>query len=124
LYRGRFLLDAIWTHATYFRALSDRGIVVNVQLAINACLFVQFVANNWKDNNGNNRVLDNLPVLDPAGAPVVAGKQFTVFKTIYACDLATDIHPNAPAMTAGGPWALWLGTPQMQMKLLLPSAAH
>jgi Lipase (class 3) len=69
---------------------------VNVQNAINACLFVQFVANNWKDNNGINRDLDNLPVLDPTGAPVVAGKQFTVFKTIYACDLATDIHPTRP----------------------------
>lgn len=69
---------------------------MNVQFAIDAGLFVQFVATNWQNADGSNHNLDGLPVLSPQGQPVVAGKNYTVAKTIYACDLATDLHPNRP----------------------------
>lgn len=69
---------------------------MNVQNAINASLFVQFVANNWQLQNGTNNNLDNAPVVNPSGAPVVLGKTYQVDKTIYACDLATDINPTRP----------------------------
>jgi len=71
---------------------------VNVQNAINASLFVQFVANNWQLQNGTNNNLDNAPVVNPSGAPVVPGKTYQVDKTIYACDLATDINPTLPGV--------------------------
>lgn len=69
---------------------------MDVPSAINAGLFVQFIANNWQDAAGKNNNLDGKPVLNPAGKPVIPGKNYTVFKTLYACDLATDIHPNRP----------------------------
>jgi triacylglycerol lipase len=69
---------------------------MNIQNAIYASQFVQFIANSWKDSNGNNRDLDNVPVVDTHGGPVVSGKNYTVFKTIYACDLATDFHKARP----------------------------
>ena len=85
------------------RTLLPRYAPVNVQNAINASLFVQFVANNWQLQNGTNNNLDNAPVVNPSGAPVVLGKTYQVDKTIYACDLATDINPPA-RVKAGKPW--------------------
>ncbi len=69
---------------------------MNVQSAINAGLFVQFVANTWQDSTGKNANLDGRPVLTTANLPIIPGKNYTVFKTLYSCDLATDIHPNRP----------------------------
>jgi triacylglycerol lipase len=69
---------------------------MNVQSAINAGLFVQFVANTWQDATGKNANLDGRPILNTAGQPIIPGKNYTVLKTLYACDLATDIHPNRP----------------------------
>ena len=69
---------------------------MNVQSAINAGLFVQFAANNWQDAAGKNVDLDGRPILNTAGQPIIPGKNYTVLKTLYACDLATDIHPNRP----------------------------
>lgn len=71
---------------------------MDVQKAINASLFVQFVANNWQLPNGSNRNLDNAPVVNPSGAPVIPGSAYTVNKTIYACDLATDINATRPGL--------------------------
>ncbi|MGA9670319.1 MAG: lipase family protein [Terracidiphilus sp.] len=68
---------------------------MNVQAAINAGLFVQFVYNNWnKTSQATN--LDGLPVVTSTGAPVIPGESYKVLKTIYANDLATDISPNKP----------------------------
>lgn len=63
---------------------------MDIQSAITAGLFVQFVADNWA-SNGQTTVLNNLPVLDTLGNPVVPGRNFVVQDTIYANDLATDI---------------------------------
>jgi triacylglycerol lipase len=68
---------------------------VNTQSAIDATLFVQFVANNWGTIDKSNN-LDGRPVLNTANQPVVAGKAFNVIKTIYANGLATDIKPDRP----------------------------
>lgn len=66
---------------------------MNVQAAINAGLFVQFVYNNWNTSSPSTN-LDGLPVVTTAGAPVIPGKNYAVLKTIYSNDLATDISPN------------------------------
>jgi triacylglycerol lipase len=68
---------------------------VNVQSAINAGLFVQFVANQWDVGSPKNN-LDGMPVVNTAGSPVIPGSRYTVKKTLYACDLATDINPTRP----------------------------
>jgi hypothetical protein len=73
---------------------------VNTQSAINAGLFVQFVANNW-NSAGATTNLDNKPVLKPDHTPVIPGSNYTVKKTIYACDLATLINPNKGWVTIG-----------------------
>jgi len=65
---------------------------VNIQSAINAGLFVEFVYSNWSeaaptpDLNGKTVVTD-------AGNDVIPGTKYTVLKTIYANDLATDVSP-------------------------------
>jgi hypothetical protein len=66
---------------------------VNVQAAINAGLFVEFVYNNWNTASQATN-LDGLPVVTSTGAPVIPGESYKVIKTIYANDLATDISPN------------------------------
>jgi len=68
---------------------------MNAQNAINAGLFVQFVYNNWNTQSQSTN-LDGRTVVTSAGLPVIPGKTFTVLKTIYANDLATDINPQRP----------------------------
>jgi hypothetical protein len=69
---------------------------MNVQAAINAGLFVQFVYNNWNAVSQTTN-LDGREVTI-AGLPVIAGKTYTVLKTIYSNDLATDINPQRPLL--------------------------
>jgi hypothetical protein len=66
---------------------------MNVQSAINAGLFVQFVYDNWNATSQATD-LDGRPVVTAAGAPVIPGKNYNVLKTIYSNDLATDISPG------------------------------
>ena len=66
---------------------------MNVQAAINAGLFVQFVYDTW-NNPSQTTDLDGRPVVTAAGAPVIPGKNYKVLKTIYSNDLATDINPQ------------------------------
>jgi len=66
---------------------------MNVQTAINAGHFVRFVYDNF-DNSSKATNLDGKPVITPAGQPVVAGMNYSVLKTIYANDLATDKSPQ------------------------------
>ena len=68
---------------------------MDYQSAINAGLFVQFVANHWNDGSLTNS-LDGKAVTDASNNPVIAGKNYTVKQTIYSCDLATDINPTRP----------------------------
>lgn len=70
---------------------------MNTQSAIDASLFVQFVANNWGTIDKSNN-LDGRPVLNTANQPVVTGKAFNVIKTIYANGLATDVKPDRPVV--------------------------
>ncbi len=70
---------------------------MNVQAAINAGLFVEFVYNTWNSDSQSTN-LDGRQVVTAAGAPVVPGKTYTVLKTIYSNDLATDISPQRPAL--------------------------
>lgn len=73
---------------------------MNVLSAINAGLFVQFVANNWQTIDPTTKQpTSNTTNLD--GKPVVAGKSYTVKKTIYACDLATVVNPKKGWVTIG-----------------------
>lgn len=66
---------------------------MNVQAAINAGLFVQFVYNNW--NTPSQTVdLEGRDVVTSTGSPVIPGKNYKVLKTIYANDLATDMSPD------------------------------
>jgi len=70
---------------------------MNVQAAINAGLFLQFVYDNWNTSSPNTD-LDGRAVVTEAGAPIIPGKTYNVLKTIYSNDLATDIGPkSAPA---------------------------
>jgi len=67
---------------------------MDVQAAINAGLFVQFVYNTWNSaSQGTN--LDGREVVTLAGQPVIPGKTYKVLKTIYSNDLATDLNPRA-----------------------------
>lgn len=68
---------------------------MNIQAAINAGLFVQFVYNNWKTVSQSTN-LDGHPVVASNGAPIIPGKNYSVLKTIYSNDLATDLCPNRP----------------------------
>ena len=70
---------------------------MNVQAAINAGLFVQFVYNNWNVSSQATD-LDGREVVTTAGLPVIPGKSYKVLKTIYSNDLATDINPQRPAV--------------------------
>ncbi len=70
---------------------------MDVQSAINAGLFVEFVYENWKTATDATN-LDGRAVVTAAGAPVIAGKNYTVLKTIYSNDLATDINPDKPLL--------------------------
>jgi Lipase (class 3) len=70
---------------------------MDVQAAINAGLFVQFVYNSWNIPNQSTN-LDGRPVVTSGGQPVIAGKNYKVIKTIYSNDLATDICPNRPQL--------------------------
>lgn len=72
---------------------------MNVQAAINAGLFVQFVYNTWS-NPSQSSSLDGRAVVNSAGQPVIPGKNYVVLKTIYSNDLATDINPQKP-LTGG-----------------------
>jgi hypothetical protein len=67
--------------------------IMNVQAAINAGLFVQFVYDTWNTSSQATN-LDGRAVVTSAGQPVIPGKSYTVLKTIYANDLATDISPQ------------------------------
>jgi hypothetical protein len=72
---------------------------VDVQSAINAGLFVEFVYENWCTAATQAVNLDGRAVVTAAaGAPVIPGKNYNVLKTIYSNDLATDISPNRPAV--------------------------
>jgi len=70
---------------------------MDVQSAINAGLFVEYVYENWNSQSSATD-LDGRAVVTAAGAPVVAGKNYNVLKTIYSNDLATDISPEKPAL--------------------------
>lgn len=70
---------------------------MNVQAAINAGLFVQFVYNNWNVQSQSTN-LDGRAVVASNGAPVIPGKNYKVLKTIYSNDLATDLCPNRPLL--------------------------
>jgi hypothetical protein len=76
---------------------SSQEIPVNVQDAINAGLFVEFVYENW-NTASQTTDLNGRAVVTGAGAPVIPGKNYSVLKTIYSNDLATDISPNRPAL--------------------------
>jgi hypothetical protein len=71
---------------------------VDVQSAINAGLFVEFVYENWSTATSQTVDLDGRAVVTAAGSPVIAGKAYNVLKTIYSNDLATDISPDRPAL--------------------------
>ena len=66
---------------------------MNVQNAIDAGLFVEFVYSNW-DKVSKTTDLDGKAVVTDAGAPVIPGKNYSVLRTIYANDLATDSNPG------------------------------
>jgi hypothetical protein len=68
---------------------------VNIQSAINAGLFVEFVYNNWTSATPRPN-LNGMAVVTDQGNDVVPGKKYTVLKTIYSNDLATDISPLLP----------------------------
>lgn len=71
---------------------------MNIQAAIDAARFVQFAATNW-NSNGERTDLNGRKVVGPdKTSPVIAGKSFTVSRTIYANDLATDINGDRPAI--------------------------
>jgi len=70
---------------------------MNVQAAINAGLFVQFVYDNWNTASQATN-LDGRPVVTSAGQPVIPGKTYKVLKTIYSNDLATDFNPQKPQL--------------------------
>ena len=63
---------------------------MNVQGAINAGLFVEFVYSNWSAANPRQN-LNGMTVVNDQGTDVIPGAKYTVLKTIYANDLATDI---------------------------------
>lgn len=63
------------------------------QSAINAGLFVEFVYENWKSQSTQTN-LNGKAVLTAQQKPIIAGKGYTVVKTIYANDLATIISPQ------------------------------
>ena len=65
---------------------------MNVQSAINAGLFVEFVYSNWSQANPRPN-LNGMTVVTDSGTDVIPGTKYTVIKTIYANDLATDISP-------------------------------
>ncbi len=66
---------------------------MDVQAAINAGLFVEFVYENWNSQSTQTN-LNGKAVLTAQQKPIIAGKGYTVVKTIYANDLATDINPQ------------------------------
>lgn len=70
---------------------------MNVQAAINAGLFVQFVYDNW-NSSSQSTDLDGRAVVTSGGASVIPGKTYSVLKTIYSNDLATDISPQRPLL--------------------------
>jgi len=66
---------------------------MDVQSAINAGLFVEYVYENWNSQSPQTN-LTGKAVLTAQQKPIIAGKGYTVVKTIYANDLATDINPQ------------------------------
>jgi pimeloyl-ACP methyl ester carboxylesterase len=68
---------------------------MNVNTAITAALFVEFVYNKW-NANGQDTDLTGQEVTNLAGQPVCSGKTYKVTRTIYSNDLATDINPRRP----------------------------
>jgi hypothetical protein len=65
---------------------------MDVQSAINAGLFVEYVYENWNSQSPQTN-LNGKAVLTAQQKPIIAGKGYTVVKTIYANDLATVINP-------------------------------
>jgi hypothetical protein len=65
---------------------------MNVQSAINAGLILEFVYNEW--NKGGANGLDGEAVA--LSQPLTPPANYKVVKTLYCCDLATDIDPEAP----------------------------
>lgn len=70
---------------------------MNIQSAVNAALFVQFVANQWNSSSPTTD-LTGKAVVDAGGTPVVPGATYTVTRTIYANDLATDFDKSVGAV--------------------------
>ena len=70
---------------------------MNVQAAINAGLFLQFVYDSWNVPSQTTN-LDGRSVVTSNGLPVIPGKTYNVLKTIYSNDLATDISPQRPQL--------------------------
>jgi len=65
---------------------------MNNQAAINAGLFVEFVYSRWSPANRTPN-LNGMTVVNDQGTDVVPGTKYTVLKTIYSNDLATDLSP-------------------------------
>ena len=74
---------------------------MELQSALNACLFLRFVYDNWNVPGRNS--LDSLPIVDSLGQPIFPDKNFTVLRTLYSNDLATDLHSRS---TRIGQWKI------------------
>ena len=74
--------------------------VMNIPSAINAGLFVQFIANQW-NSSGPTTSLTGQQVVWADGNPVAAGKTYTVLQTFYANDLATDFDKRPGSVPKG-----------------------
>ena len=70
---------------------------MNVQAAINAGLFVEFVYSNWNKVSQTTN-LTGQDVVTNSNTPVIPGKRYVVTNTIYSNDLATDICPSRPIL--------------------------
>lgn len=70
---------------------------MNVQTAIDTGLFTNFVYNNW-NRTSQSTDLDGLAVVDSNGQPIIPTKAYTVLKTIYSNDLATDFSLKNPSL--------------------------
>ena len=73
---------------------------MNAQTAINMGRFLNFVYGSW-NSVSKATDLDGKTVLFN-GEPVVSGLTYTVLKTIYSNDLATDFHPILDGYTTIG----------------------
>jgi hypothetical protein len=73
---------------------------MNVQSAINAGLFLQYVYNSWQAAVPGGLTGQAVTI---AGAPIIPGSAYTVTQTLYCNDLSTDITPQPPG---GGGWTV------------------